>query len=282
MAAMAAVAGLSIVGGTLSGCGGTAQAAGTSQAATDSSEPIRVGSEVAFAPYEWVTSSSSDTTVPIQNQSGSYADGYDVFWMRKIGEALGRDVVVVNMSFGGLISALNQGQVDMVISGMADTAERRESVAFSDAYKSEKDNYGLMVRSDSVYANGTTINDFAGASVLGQKSSPLDTVIDQIPGVNHMTPVEHVPEQLTQLENGTVDAITVSLDNTPGYLETYPDLKVIRFPEGQGLDPGFDGTCVALRKEDTDLLAQVNEVIASVSAEDNAAEFQSATDRQPA
>ena len=277
-AGVAALAGLG-----LTGCGaGSASAEQATSTAATTSEPIRVGSEVSFAPYEWVTTTPSDTTVAIENQSGSYADGYDVFWMRKIAKGLGRDVVVVNMSFGGLISALNAGQVDMVISGLADTEARKESVAFSTAYKSERDSYGVMVRQDSAYASATTLSDFAGASVLGQKSSPLNDVIDQMPGVNHLSPVEHVPEQLTQLENGTCDVITVAIENAPGYLKTYPDLKLITFPAGQGFDPGFDGTCVALRKDDADTLEKVNQIIGSVSQEDNDAEWAAATERQPA
>lgn len=242
----------------------------------DGSGALRVGCEVAFAPYEWMTETASDTTLPVEG--GGYADGYDVAWAKLIGEKLGRDVVFVNLAFDGLIDALNQGRVDILISGLADTEERRQSIAFSKTYK--RDGYGLMVKKGSEYENATELADFAGASVLGQKASPLDECIDQIPDVNHLTPVKSVPDMLSALDQGTCDAITCALENTPGYLASYPDFIVID-PQNPRLDPGFDGTCVGVRLEDVELLEQINEVIDSVSQEENDAMWEAAVERQP-
>ncbi|MDD7228031.1 MAG: transporter substrate-binding domain-containing protein, partial [Firmicutes bacterium] len=38
-----------------------------------------------------------------------------------IGEYLDADIVIVKLAWEGLIEALNQGQIDMIIAGMADT-----------------------------------------------------------------------------------------------------------------------------------------------------------------
>jgi ABC-type amino acid transport substrate-binding protein len=275
----ASALGAALLGLGLVGCATSTDAASTTVSSTTTeTSTLRIGSEVAYAPYEWQTSTESDTTVPIDG--GGYADGFDVAWMKLIGERLGRDVLVVNMSFGGLIDALNQGVVDMVISGMGNTPERQESVAFSDTY--HKGTYGLMLKADSAYASGTTLADFSGASVLGQKDTQLDAVIDQIPGVNHLTPVEHVPDQLSRLEAGACDAIVVNVENADGYLAKYPDLKLVTFPDGEGLIPNFDGACVALRKDDTDTLAKVNEVIDGVSQDVRDQMWSDASARQPA
>ena len=80
----------------LAGCGPAAQSTSgsTSSTAADSSsssatlgdgKTLRVGMEAAYAPYNWQASEESDTTIPIENVDGAYADGYDVQIAKKIG-----------------------------------------------------------------------------------------------------------------------------------------------------------------------------------------------------
>ncbi len=113
---------------------------GTGDAREDRSDEIlgkaqiRVGMEVAYAPYNWQTSESSEYTIPVDNVSGAYADGYDVQFAKLVCEKLGGEPVAVKMTFSGLIDALNNGQIDLIIAGMSATDERRQSVDFSDPY----------------------------------------------------------------------------------------------------------------------------------------------------
>ena len=223
---------------------------------------FRVGMECAYAPNNWQEDAPSETNYPIENVPGAYAEGYDVQVAKVIAEQLGRELVIVKLAWSGLIDALNQGQIDAIIAGMADTAERREAISFSEPYHITE--YGIMVRSDSAYIGAESINDFSGASVLGQKDTMLDTVIDQMEGVNHLSPVASVPDMLSRLAQGTCDAITVNMENTENYLASNPDFAVIRFAEGEGFDLGFVGACVGLRNADTELLEQVNAALATL------------------
>ena len=90
--------------------------------------------------------------------------------------SLGKELVIIKLSWDGLIDALNQGQIDAIIAGMMDTAERRESINFSDPYR--ETTYGLKVLADSPYLNAASIQDFSGAAVLGQQGTALDDVIE--------------------------------------------------------------------------------------------------------
>jgi ABC-type amino acid transport substrate-binding protein len=240
---------------------------------------FRVGMECAFAPSNWQEDTASDTNWPIENVPGAYADGYDVQIAKHIADSLGYELVIVKLAWSGLIEALNQGQIDAIIAGMADTEERRQSINFSTPYKTTE--YAIMTLSDSEYADRTSIHDFAGASVLGQKDTKLDTVIDQMEGVTHLTPVDNVPNMLSRLDQGTCDALVVNLEFTPGYLALNPDYNVITFDEGEGFDLGFNGSCVGLRLEDTDLLDAVNASLAELSQEDLDTMWAWATENQP-
>ncbi|MRC26450.1 transporter substrate-binding domain-containing protein, partial [Bacillus thuringiensis] len=70
--------------------------------------------------------------------AAEYAGGYDVEIAKKIAEDLGKKLVIVKTEWDGLIPALESGKIDAVIAGMSPTAERKETIDFSDNYyKSE-------------------------------------------------------------------------------------------------------------------------------------------------
>ena len=240
---------------------------------------LRVGMECAYAPSNWQESNETNTNVPVENVPGAFAEGYDVQIARIIADYLGLELVIVKMDWDGLIEALNQGQIDAIIAGMADTAARREAINFSDPYHSTI--YGMLVNAGSPFENATSIQDFSGASVLGQRDTMLDTVIDQIEGVNHLTAVASVPDMIARLNQGTCDAITVNMESVPVYLAANPDFVAVSFEEGQGFDLGFNGSCVGLRKSDDVLLELVNEALATVDQEMRDAMWDTAVNTQP-
>ena len=268
---------------TLCACGG--KASDTPPASNTSIEPapekkvLRIGMECAYAPNNWQESAASDTNLPIENVAGAYAEGYDVQIAKRICEQIGAEPAIVMLSWDGLIEALNQGQIDMIIAGMADTAERRQAINFSDPYHVTE--YGIMVNSGSPYEGAKSINDFAGASVLGQKDTQLDTVIDQMAGVEHLTPVSSVPNMISRLQEGTCDALVINVENSPSYLAANPDFVVIRFEQGNGFDLGFVGACVGIRLSDTDLLANVNTALGTIDQATRDDLWNTAVENQP-
>lgn len=60
--------------------------------------------------------------------------GVSVDLAHAIGESLHRPVRIENIPFAGLIPSLLTGKIDLILSSMTDTPERRQSIAFSDPY----------------------------------------------------------------------------------------------------------------------------------------------------
>ena len=270
----------------------TACGAGTTSPAQDANAPaeetdppttessqFRVGMECAYAPSNWQESAATDTNVPVENVAGAYAEGYDVQIARILADQLGKELVIVKLSWDGLIDALNQGQIDAIIAGMMDTAERRESINFSEPYR--ETTYGLMVLADSPYLNATSIQDFSGAAVLGQQGTALDDVIEQIEGVDHLSPVGSVPDMISRLQQGTCDAIVINVENAQGYLASNPNFRLVTFDEGSGFTLPAKGSCVGLRKSDNELLDQINTILSGIDSDTRAAMWQTAVDNQP-
>ncbi len=273
----------------LTACGSTPAAADdssndqqqeeTTPDTTAESNEFRVGMECAYAPNNWQESEATDSNVPVENVAGAYAEGYDVQIAKAIADGLGKELVIVKLSWDGLIDALNQGQIDAIIAGMMDTAERRESINFSEPYR--ETTYGIMVLADSPYLNATSIQDFSGAAVLGQQGTALDDVIDQIEGVDHLSPVGSVPDMISRLQQGTCDAIVINEENAQGYLASNPNFCLVTFTDGNGFTLPAKGSCVGLRKSDTELLDQVNSILATLDKDTRAEMWQTAVDNQP-
>ena len=240
---------------------------------------LRVGMECAYAPDNWQEAVKSDTNIAIANVPGAYAEGYDVQFAAIIAKHLNLKPVIIKMDWDGLIEALNQGQIDVIIAGMMDTAERRQAINFSKPYHSTI--YSMMLNKGSKFENATSIQDFKGASVLGQKDTALDTVIDQIEGVNHLAAVASVPDMIARLREGACDAIVINLENSKGYLASNPDFRLVVFEEGKGFKLPAVGSCVGIRKSDNALLELVDEALATVDQDAREVMWETAVNKQP-
>ena len=79
-----------------------------------------VGTEAGFAPYEL--------------RVGSGFIGIDVEMCAHIARKLGKELVILNMNFDALPTAVSTGKVDMICAGITVTDERKENMDFSDNY----------------------------------------------------------------------------------------------------------------------------------------------------
>lgn len=225
---------------------------------------LRIGMECDYAPNNWQEDTATDTNLPISNLSGFYAEGYDIQMSKLLAEKMDVDIEIVKLAWTGLIQALKEGQIDMIIAGMADTSERKESIAFSNTYSVRKTEYVLVVQSDSKYVNATSIQDFSGATVIGQINTFYDTAIDQINGVVHAPAAQDVPNMTSQLQEGLVDAIVLDEDTAESKYKGDDDYKILTFDEGKGFTIDMTGACVGIRLEDTTLLKNVNDSLAQI------------------
>ena len=118
-------------------------------------QPLKVGMELAYPPFEMTDTSGRPS-------------GVSVDLANELGRALGRPVVIQNMSFDGLIPALKTGKIDLIISSMTATAERAKSIDFSEPYL--KTGLCLLVNKD---ASVKTISDLdkAGKTVAVKKGT---------------------------------------------------------------------------------------------------------------
>ena len=241
---------------------------------------IVVGMECDYAPYNWTTSTPSNTTVPISNSPGAYADGYDVQIAKLIAAELGVELVIKAIEWDGLIPALEAGEIDMIIAGMSPTEERKLSIDFSDTYFDS--NLVMVVRKDGAYASATSISDFKGASISAQLNTFHYTVIDQIDGVNKKTAISNFPTLISELNSGNIDGYVCEKPGAISVVASNDAFTYIEFADGNGFtcDPAESSISVGVRL-DSSLTAVINSVIARLTTTEKQAMMDEATSRQP-
>jgi ABC-type amino acid transport substrate-binding protein len=112
------------------------------------SNKLIIGTDATYPPFEYV------------DENGQIS-GVDIEVGREIGKALGREVEFRNINFDGLITALRTGSIDLVISSMTATPERRQSIDFSEPYVKT----GLSI----LAAKNSTVQSAADLKTPGRK-----------------------------------------------------------------------------------------------------------------
>ena len=189
----------------LAGCG-SGNGGETAQSTADANT-LRVGMECNYAPYNWSTTTETETSKQISEVD--YCDGYDVMMATELAEKTDKEVEIVKLDWDNLILSLQNDQIDAVIAGMTATPERAEEVDFTTPYYISTE--VVLVRKDSDLTNITSLEELSGRKVVGQMNTLYDTIIDQIPDVDHQPAAETFPAAVQALQAGAVDAVTSEL-----------------------------------------------------------------------
>ena len=235
---------------------------------------LTIAMECAYAPYNWTQSDDANGAVPIANVPGSYANGYDVMIAKKLCEANGWELEVIQTDWDSLDPGVQTGTFDAVIAGQSMTAERAEQVDFAGPYF-----YATIVcltKADSPFANATSIADLAGGSCTAQIATIwYDQCLPQIEGANLQTAAETAPAMLMALETGMVDFLCTDMPPAQGAVAAYPDMKILDF-SGTAGDFQFSEEVraenvnigVSLMKGNTELKNAIDGVLSQMTVED--------------
>ena len=235
---------------------------------------LTIAMECAYAPYNWTQSDDSNGAVPISNVPGSYANGYDVMIGKKIAEANGWELEVIQSDWDSLVPGIQTGIYDAVIAGQSMTAERSEQVDFAGPYF-----YASIVcvtKKGSDFENAKSISDLSGGKCTAQIATIwYDQCLPQIQGAQIQTAAETAPAMLMALETGSVDFICTDMPTAQGAVAAYPDMTILDF---SGTDGDFQfsdevraenvNIGVSVMKGNTVLKDKIDAVLSTMTVED--------------
>ena len=224
----------------LAACGGT------------ENDVLRVGMDLRYPPFETI----NDDNEP---------EGISVDVALAFGEFIGREVEIVDTDFGSLIPAIQAGEIDIAIASMSITAEREESVDFSDPYFYFK--IISLVNADFATANSidedSTVEDLLAIedALFVGIASQISVTIPESYGktVREATDLGTAVEEVAQ---GTADILLMSANPVVDGYKANPNDTIVVWDAFVSSPIGM-----AVKEGNAELLQQANDFIATFNDE---------------
>lgn len=216
-------------------------------AESDKADQLVVAMELAYPPFE------------MKDESGN-PSGISVDFMKAFGASIGREIVIENTAWDGLIPSLQTAKADLVMSSMTITDQRKEQVDFSNPYANS-----LLAILANKSSGISSINDL---NVKGKK------IAVKIGSTGYLYAKERLLNaEIIALSDESACVTEVSQGKADGFL--YDQLTIYR-NQLQNQDTtqaifipfqDVESWGVAVKKGNTELLAQLNTFIDQYAAD---------------
>ncbi len=208
-----------------------------------------VGTAPGYPPFEFTVNKSGKSQVV----------GADIDLAKKIADEIGVELEIKAMDFDALIMALQSSKVDMVITSMTPTEERKKSVDFSDVY---------FEGTNSIIVNSNFNKDISKEDdlkniVLGvQRGSVQEIYAKEVLKAPKIKSLTAIPDLIADMKNGNIDGIIASTVVAKINANQYDGLKLIDVNLSQA---NKEEAAIAIKKGDNkSLLEIVNKTIKSL------------------
>jgi polar amino acid transport system substrate-binding protein len=192
--------------------------------------------------------------------------GFDVEIAKQIAKDLGVKLVIKDMQFDGLLAALDEGKVDMVVAGMTPTPEREKNVDFSNVYY--KAVQTVVVRAADKNKFKTT-SDFNGKTIGVQKGAIQEDIAKkQISGARPMA-LGTISDLVLALKNNRVDGVILESPVATSNVNANKDLVI----SDVKLKNDDAGSAVAVKKGSADLVKEINKTLNRLKTDNSIDKF---------
>ncbi|MGG1617662.1 ABC transporter substrate-binding protein/permease [Paenibacillus sp. NRS-1782] len=213
-----------------------------------------LGMSADFPPYEFHKDINGKDTIV----------GFDVDIANEIAKDLGAELVIEDMSFDSLLPALQSGRVDLVLSGMTPTDERRKSIDFSDVYYHSKQVIMVRPEDKDKYPMMAALK---GEKIGAQKGSIQEEIAQKVPN-SSVTSLDKISDLVLQLRTQRINAVVIEDTVAKGYTLDGTVTLAKAVPEDEGAE-----TAVGIRKGNAELLASVNKTLTRLKADGSIEKF---------
>lgn len=226
----------------------------------NSTNTFTVGMECGYAPYNWTDPNKTESNVAIDG--GQYCDGYDVQIAKRVAEQMGKQLVIKKMVWEGLILSLQTKQIDAIVAGMSPTEVRKQEINFSNVYYRDDVSFGIVVKKDSPWANGKTLEDFKGAYVAAQIGTFHMDLLSQLDGVRAADNFKDFPMMTENLNKNQLDGFVADSGTGDAIKTTNPQLLYI--PLAFNVTDEMSGVAIGIAKDNPELLKAVNTALDTI------------------
>jgi polar amino acid transport system substrate-binding protein len=233
--ALTAVLAVGCGGGSDETTGGTGEAGG--------GEKLIVGSDVPYPPFEEFGKTKSEFK------------GFDVELVEALAKKMGRTPEFIDTSFDTIFRDLAQGKFDMVASATTITAEREETVDFTNPY--------YLPSAQSIVVNKgnsdlKTAKDLEGLIVGVQQGTTGEEYVEEEIKTKELRTFPQGPDTIPALKAGTIDAVVIDRPVAENIIAADSGLEISGGIETEE-QYGF-----VVQQGDEELLDELNEALKEV------------------
>lgn len=217
----------------------------TAKSTADEAKPskgeLHMATNAFFPPYEYY---EEDKIV-----------GIDAEIAKAICDKLGYDLVIDDMEFDSIITAVQSGKADFGMAGMTVTDERKEAIDFTDTYANAIQVIIVKEGSDKV----KSADDLAKATVGVQLGTTGDLYVSKIEGCN-VDQYSKGNDAVLALTQGKVDAVVIDNEPAKAFVAANEGLTILEEP----FENEDYAICVA---KNSDLTEQINGALKELKAD---------------
>lgn len=204
-----------------------------------------------YAPFEFRTLVDGKDTIV----------GADIELAKEIGKELGVEVEFSAMSFDNVLNSVQNGKVDLAISGISATEERAKVFDFSIPYYTSTNKLIINNANSSQF---TSFSSLESAKIGVQKGSIQEKIAnDLLPNASKIS-ISSNGELINELKAGKIDGIIFEEPIAKAYVAKNDDLLIV----DTEIETNYtDAYAVALPKGSTALKEKVDAVIEKLVSE---------------
>lgn len=183
---------ITIISMFIMSCGSNSNSSSSTNA--EGNKVYRIATDTSFPPFEF-------------QENGEYV-GIDIDLLKEIAYIEGFEYELIPMDFGGILPAIQSGQLDAAIAGASITEERKGVVDFSDAYY----NAGLVILVAGDNDQITSLDDLNGKKIAVKNGTIGAQYVEE--NLNDVVTTQVFEDSVSMyvaVENGQVDALIEDL-----------------------------------------------------------------------
>ena len=199
-----------------------------------------MGTNAAFPPYEYY--------------EGGKIVGIDAEVAALIAEKLGYELIIDDMDFNAIITAVATGKADIGMAGMTVTDERLQNVNFSDSYATGVQ--VIIVKEDSpitsvddLYAEGVTYK------IGVQEATTGDIYCCDDFGEENVLKYKNGADAVAALVSGKVDCVVIDNEPAKAFVAANEGLIILE------TEYVIEDYAIAVALENTELLEKINQAL---------------------
>lgn len=218
----------------------------------DTANTLTIGLSSGYPPYELLSSTGE-------------LEGFDIDIAHAVGEKLGKKVIIKDMLFDTLIMELQQGKLDLLISGMSITPERLKKL-FMIHYQGKTLTHLSLMFWETIPQGISSLKDFEKypqAVVCVQPGTIHEVAMKQYPTV-HLSYLD-VPQMVMDLMYKKSLAALLEDHVVEEIKAQHPAIQILHVPLPSSVHSLGNG--IAVDKKQADLAKQVEKAIEELKAD---------------